>query len=149
MLEYEEAVARILAAVPPVTSEAVALDNAHGRVLSERVVSPIDLPGFDNSAMDGYAVRAADVAPATRESPVRLQVAGRVAAGETFSGKITAGSCVRLFTGSPLPRGADAVVMQEDTLAESDQDVLILDSVKPGENVRFRGEDVNCGSQLA
>src|SRR5437868_3033289 len=125
MLELEEAVARILAAVPPVTSESVALDNAHGRVLSEPVVSPIDLPGFDNSAMDGYAVRAADLTPAKRESPVRLRVAGRAAAGETFNGEVAAGSCVRLFTGSPLPGGADGVVMQEDTRAEPDENVLV------------------------
>src|SRR2546423_14972521 len=126
MLEYEEAVARILAAVPPVTSEAVALDNAHGRVLSAPVVSPIDLPGFDNSAMDGFAVRAADVAPARRESPVRLRVAGKVAAGETVSGEVAAGSCVRLFSGSPLPGGAGGGGVQEDERAEPDENVLTL-----------------------
>src|SRR5258706_11595908 len=87
MLELEEAVARILAVVPPVTTECVSLDNAHGRVLSERIVSPIDLPGFDNSAMDGYAVRAADVAPARRESAVRLRGAGgKVGGGKLFRG---------------------------------------------------------------
>jgi molybdopterin molybdotransferase len=68
--------------------------------------------------MDGYAVRAADVASAKPGSPVRLRLLGRVAAGETFTGELSGGDCVRLFTGSPLPRGADAVTMQEDTRTE-------------------------------
>src|SRR2546430_10085990 len=107
MLELEEALARILAVVPPPVSERVDLSDAHGRFLSESVVSPIDLPSFDNSAMDGYAVRAADVVSARPESPVRLRLAGKVAAGEIFSGEVKAGTCVRLFTGSPLPHAAD------------------------------------------
>ncbi|MDT7816724.1 MAG: molybdopterin molybdotransferase [Acidobacteriaceae bacterium] len=151
MLELEEALARILAMVPSVMSERVPLGEAHGRVLAERVLSPIDLPIFDNSAMDGYAVRARDVAGAKADSPVRLRVAGRVAAGDSFSGEVAARTCVRLFTGSPLPRGADAVVMQEDTRVEPGEaaEVLILDSVQPRENVRLHGEDVKRGALLA
>jgi molybdopterin molybdotransferase len=150
MLELEEAVARILAAVPPSVGERVALPDAHGRILAERISAPIDLPPFDNSSMDGYAVRAADVAEAKPDVPVCLRIVGRVAAGETFAGGLTEGACVRLFTGSPLPRGADAIVMQEETRLEPERsnEVLILDSVKAWENVRFRGEDVKRGALL-
>ncbi len=151
MLQLEEALAQILAALPPPTPERVPLSEAHGRVLSERVLASIDLPPFDNSSMDGYAVRAEDVAAARPDSPVRLRLAGRVAAGEAGSVEVTAGSCVRLFTGSPLPRGADAVVMQEDTRIEpgAPAEVSVLDRAAPWENVRLRGEDVKRGAVLA
>ena len=151
MLDLEEALARILAAMPALRGERVCLTNAHGRVLTEPVVSPMDLPMFDNSAMDGYAVRAEDVALAKPDSPARLRLAGKIAAGETFKGHVTAGTCVRLFTGAALPAGADAVVMQEDTrAAESERgEIQVLDSVKPWESVRLRGEDVKRGALLA
>ena len=151
MLELEEALAGILAAVPPPRAESIPLSDADGRVLAERVQSPIDLPVFDNSAMDGYAVCASDVASANPESPVRLRLAGKAPAGEVFAGEVVAGICVRLFTGSPLPQGADAVVMQEDTRVESNAPggVLFLRPAKPGENVRLRGEDLERGATLA
>jgi molybdopterin molybdotransferase len=150
MLELEEAVARVLAAVPKPVCERIALPDAHGRILAEGISAPIDLPPFDNSSMDGYAVRAADVAKAKAEAPVHLRIVGRVAAGETFAEELSEGTSVRLFTGSPLPRGADAVVMQEDTGLEPERsnEILILDPVKPWENVRLRGEDVKRGSSL-
>ena len=101
--------------------------------------------------MDGYAVRAADVASAKPASPARLRLAGRVAAGEVFAGEVAAGTCVRLFTGSPLPPGADAVVMQEDTRIDpgAPGEVLILAPAGRGENVRARGQDVKQGTMLA
>src|ERR1017187_7334680 len=108
MLEFEEALTRVLGAVTSPTSQVVSLSEAAGRVLAEQVRSPIDLPVFDNSAMDGYGLRAADVASAKPDSLERPRLAGRIAAGEVFTGKVTAGTCVRLFTGSPLPAGADA-----------------------------------------
>ena len=86
MLAFEEALARVLAAVPAPRAETVSLSEAAGRVLAEQIRSPIDLPIFDNSAMDGYAVRAADVASAKPDSPARLRLAGKVAAGEVFAG---------------------------------------------------------------
>lgn len=138
----------MLAALPPAQSERISLANAAGRILAETILSPLDLPSFDNSAMDGYAVRSADVRGAKPESPVRLRLRTRIAAGETFSGELAIGECARLFTGAPLPRGADAVVMQEDTRIEGEQ-VLILDAVQPRENVRFQGEDVRRGAALA
>ena len=119
-------------------------------MLAEEVRSPIDLPLFDSSAMDGYALRAADVASAGPDTPVRLCLAGQVAAGEAFADEVARGSCVRVFTGSVLPRGADAVVMQEETRAEASGTgkVAILARAEPGENVRARGEDVRRGSRL-
>ncbi len=151
MLEFEEALARVLAAVPAPASENVPLNDAAGRVLAQPIRSPIDLPVFDNSSMDGYALRAPDVASAKPASPVRLRLAGKVAAGQVFPGEVTPGTCVRLFTGSPLPPGANAVVMQEDTRVDANApgEVLILTPVQPGENVRARGEDVKHGALLA
>ena len=151
MLEFEEALARVLAVVPAPASENVSLNEAAGRVLAEQIRSPLDLPNFDNSAMDGYALRAADVASAKPDSPGRLCLAGKVPAGEMFAGKVTAGTCVRLFTGSPVPPGADAVVMQEETRVDLNAagEVMILAPVAPGENIRLRAEDVKQGSTLA
>lgn len=148
MLDLETAVAKILAALPAPEPERVPLAEAAGRILVAPVVSSLDLPPFDNSAMDGYAVRAADVLGAKPEVPVRLRLQARIAAGENFSGELAAGECARVFTGAPVPRGADAVVMQEDTRREGDE-VLVLDGVKPQENVRFQGEDVRIGATLA
>jgi len=151
VIELEEAVQRILAVMPASARERVPLAAAHERVLSERLLAALDLPSFDNSAMDGYAVCATDVAAATLESPVGLRLRGRVAAGETFAAELSTGDGVRLFTGSPLPRGADAVVMQEDTRTDptNAERVLICDSVKPLENVRLRGTDVKSGAVVA
>jgi molybdopterin molybdotransferase len=151
MIELEEAVGRILAALPAPEAEAVALARAHRRILARKVNSSVALPPFDNSAMDGYAVRAEDLKNAAASTPISLRLVGRVAAGEMFDGEVAKGTCVRLFTGSPLPRGADAVAMQEDTRVDSAQpeQVLFLDTVKPWENIRFCGEDIKDGAALA
>jgi molybdopterin molybdotransferase len=151
MLELEEALNRILSTTQPLEHETVALADAADRVLAEPIVSPVDLPRFDNSAMDGYAVLAADLAAANAEQPAPLQVRGKVAAGGVFADNVAAGTCVRLFTGSPLPTGADAVVMQEDTrLDPSRPDTIwFLAAVRPWENVRLRGEDAKRGATLA
>ena len=150
MLQLEEALARILAALPPASGEEVTLNEAHGRVLSQEAAARLYLPYFDNSAMDGYAVRAKDLAGAKPEAPVRLQLAGRVAAGENFGGQVLPGTCVRLFTGSALPAGADAVVMQEETRVDENkpEEVFFLEKVGPWENIRFQGEDVKRGQVL-
>src|SRR5438105_2054504 len=120
MLELEEALERILATMPVAVREIVPLAEAHGRILAEEVRLAIDLPPFDNSAMDGYAVRAEDVKSASSESPVALRLIGTVAAGGMFGSELTKSTCVRVFTGAPLPKGADAVVMQEDTSTSPD-----------------------------
>ena len=151
MLELEAALTQILGVIPPPTTERIPLTDARGRILAEPLRSPIDLPLFSNSAMDGYALQSSDIASATPGAPVPLRLAGRVAAGSSFQGKVESGSCVRLFTGSPMPDGADAVVMQEDTRTDPGRpgEVLILNSVQPGENLRHRGEDVKCGAIVA
>ena len=150
MLELEEARARLLAGITPLGTESVALNAAAFRVAARDVNSSVDLPPFDNSAMDGYAVRAADVASAKAGAPVTLVLVGKVAAGEGSVGEVQPGQCVRVFTGSMLPPGADAVVMQEDVQADEQPlaRVHVLNAVKPWENVRFRGEDVKCGAVL-
>jgi len=150
MLELEEALTRILSAIQPSDPEAVSVHDAAGRVLAVTALSPLDLPLFDNSAMDGYAVRAADLAKATPDNPRPLRLIGKAAAGEIFKGTVEPGTCVRLFTGSPLPIGSDGVVMQEDTRPDSTRPdwFWFSDPVSPGENVRHGGEDVKRGAQL-
>lgn len=150
MLELEEARKRILDCIQILPSESLPLACAHKRFLAEQISSRINLPGFDNSAVDGFAVRAKDLNSASRTSPVSLRCIGKIPAGEAFSGKIAPGQCARIFTGSPLPDGADAVAMQEDTQSGTKTDeILFLDSVKPWENIRFCGEDVKAGTTLA
>lgn len=150
MIEVEAAQQRILAAINPLGSESISIWDAAHRFAAAPVVATADLPGFDNSAMDGYAVRSGDVAAAGDDRPVRLRIIGRCAAGESPPRTIAAGECVRVFTGSVLPPGADAVVMQEDVNLDAAEPAVaqIRDSVKPFENVRFRGEDVRAGSPL-
>ena len=136
---------------PAATRERIPLSTAAGRILAEPVLSAIDLPAFDNSAVDGYAVRAIDIGSSRPERPARLSVCGRVPAGEAFAGTMPMGSCVRLFTGSPLPDGADAVVMQEDTRPDPGQpDVIqVAEPVGLGANVRRQGSDVRRGAAVA
>jgi molybdenum cofactor synthesis domain-containing protein len=150
VLDLETALSRVLAALPSPRAELIPLTHAAGRVATESVLAPTDLPLFDNSAMDGYAVRADDVRTARADAPVRLRIEARIPAGEFHEGALTAGECARLFTGSPMPRGADAVVMQEDTRVDASQpgEVLICDSAKTGENVRAQGEDLQRGTML-
>lgn len=149
MLELEEAQNRILDLLSPLPPETVRLSDAFGRVLCAPVVSPLNLPLFDSSAMDGYAVRASDLARASRETPVALTLAGEIPAGSSPTVAVSPGKCIRVFTGSPLPDGADAVLMQEDvTRQEKDTTVHCLDQVKAWENVRLRGEDIKQGALL-
>ena len=144
--ELEDVRDELLAGLKPMGSEVRALEEADGLVLAESPLATIALPPFDNSAMDGYAVRAADV----RLVPTFLKQVGEVAAGGGFDGSVGPGETVRIFTGAPIPSGADAVVMQEDTAVVPGQNdrIQILDGAKPWENVRFRGEDIRAGAGL-
>jgi molybdopterin molybdotransferase len=143
-----QAVQAILAAVPPATLETISLPLGRGRVLLQDMRAAIDLPAFDNSAMDGYAVRAEDLQTASANQPTSLKLAGRIPAGEVLADAVRGGECVRIFTGSALPSGTDAVVMQEDTVDQG-QTILFRDRVAPGENIRRRGEDLAQGSVIA
>jgi len=147
MLEVHEAQQRILAEVSPLDARECPLDASLGHVLAEDVVSDLGLPLWDNSAMDGYAVRSADVANATREHPIRLRVVEHIGAGDTPKKAIPAGSAARIFTGAPVPAGADAIVMQEDT-DQGAETVSVFDGVKPGENIRRAGEDIRRGETV-
>ena len=143
LLPVEEARATLLAAAPRLTDHhPVPLAEAAGRVLAEAVVSPIDVPGHDNSAMDGYAVRAAD----TQAAPCVLPVSQRIPAGHNGE-PLQPGTAARIFTGAPLPPGADAVIMQEQTEPAA-EGVRLLRPVRPGENVRPRANDVARGSEV-
>lgn len=151
MISLEAALDKILALTRPLGIETVPLALASGRILRGDPAALVDLPPFDNSAMDGYAVRAADTAGATPASPAVLRLIGAVPAGATGGTTVEPGACVRIYTGSPVPPGADAVIMQEDTTVPVDDAgwVQVCDPVKPFENLRLRGEDVRRGEVLA
>ena len=145
MLSVAEALARITAAFAPLPAETVGLTEALGRVLAEDVVARVTQPPTDVSAMDGYAVRAADVAQASADAPARLEVIGRAPAGGAFEGAVGPGQAVRIFTGAPVPTGADAIVIQEDT--ERDGDIVVVkESAAAGEYVRPAGLDFRAGA---
>jgi len=143
VLTVEEALAQILARAGPLEPERVALGAVLGRVLAEPVVSRREIPPWPNSSMDGYAVRAADTASA----PVTLVVTDRITAGTISTRRLGPGEAARIFTGAPLPDGADAVVPQEDVDAEAER-IRIARAVAPGAFVRPRGEDVRVGDRV-
>ena len=151
-MPLDEALQRLLAqAVPLGRTEQVRTFDADGRVLAQDVVSALHVPPHDNSSMDGYAVRAADVTHAGIELPVTQ----RIAAGQ-FGAPLAAGSAARIFTGAPMPQGANAVVMQEDTEALDGSRVRIQAVPAAGQWVRAAGEDVargaavlQCGERLS
>lgn len=143
LLPVEAARAALLEDIRPVEgTESVALARACIRVLAESVVSRICLPPCDNSAMDGYALRFADL-----ESGRPLQLIGSSFAGKPFEGNINPGSCVRIMTGAALPAGADTVVMQEQVAVEGES-IFASGEVQPGDHIRRRGEDVSEGETL-
>lgn len=143
LIPVEEARARILKNVKPLPAAGVTLEQALGRVLAKPLKAIRNQPPFDASAMDGYAVIAADVA----NPPATLRLIGLSAAGHGFKGRLKRGDCVRIFTGAPVPKGADAVVIQENTEA-SGKAVTVLQPVKPDQNIRFAGLDFRKGDAL-
>jgi len=143
VLTVEQALQQILERARPVGTERVDLRAALGRVLAEPIVSRRVIPPWPNSSMDGYAVRAAD----TTGAPVALPVVGRIQAGTIPDRRLAPGEAMRIFTGAPMPEGADAVIPQEDVEA-SDDHVRIARSVDRGAYVRPRGEDVDAGDRV-
>jgi molybdopterin molybdotransferase len=139
--------AEILAAIRPLPSRELALADVLGSVVDGDVTAQWALPSFDNSAMDGYALRAADVVGATPESPVSLPVRGEIAAGDTAPHAVSPGTCVRIMTGAPMPAGADAVVQVELTDGGVDT-VAIHEAVEAGTFVRLTGGDAEPGDLL-
>jgi len=143
MQSLEAALETILSTLPAPEAESVPVAEAAGRFLVRDVTARTDLPAFDNSAMDGYAVRSADL----KTAPATLRLIGETPAGKPFTDPVGPGECVRIFTGSPVPDGADAVVMQEDTEADGDR-IRVNDTARPFEHIRLRGEDVKTGQRL-
>jgi molybdopterin molybdotransferase len=140
-----EASAHILADIRPLPAERVPLREALGRVLASDVTAPVSLPPWDNSSMDGYAVRAADVAAARQDAPAMLRVVGTIAAGGAADYVVGPGEAVRIMTGAPLPAGADSVVRVEDT-DDGREQVAVRNARDAGRNVRPRGEDLTRGA---
>jgi len=137
LISLEEAQAKMLAQLQPLRDRvSVPLADAAGRITALPVTSPIDVPPFDNSAMDGYAVRLADI-----QSDRPLKIAGKAFAGAPFDGDWPAGSAVRIMTGAPVPPGCEAVVMQEET-REVEDGIVINAPVRAGQNIRLIGEDI-------
>ncbi|MFN2525240.1 MAG: gephyrin-like molybdotransferase Glp [Actinomycetota bacterium] len=141
MLSVDEARERVLAAVEPLGTREVLLDEAAGRVLATDARAPHALPRFDNSAMDGFAVRGEDTAEASPEAPVGLEIVGEVRAGDPGDIKVLPGTAAWIFTGAVVPAGADAVVPVEDT-EERDGRVLVKAPTPEGKHVRPAGDDV-------
>ena len=148
MLTVAQARERILQRISVLGSQDVALIDARGRVLAEDVRSERDVPPFANSAMDGYAVRAADVRTASRSAPVRLRVKGEIRAGSPPPAGVEPQSALRIMTGAMIPEGADAVVRVEDT-SEQDGTVAIQAAVQPGTSLRLAGTDLRRGDLVA
>ena len=150
LLPVDEARARTLALARPLPTEWVHWEEALGRVLAEDVLAQRTLPPWDNSAMDGYALRAADLTgPEPVRLPVRLRVLETIYAGQTPREEVLPGTCARIMTGAPLPRGADAGVMHERTRPGPTPDTVdVLEPVGPGHFVRPRGEDARAGEVL-
>jgi molybdopterin molybdotransferase len=153
LLSLEDARTRILEDVLPLRPESMPLPESLGRVLAEEAIALLTLPPWDNSAMDGYAVRSADVAAASADEPVHLAVVGEVAAGHEPEASVGPGTAMRVLTGGMMPPGADAVVKVEDTdapagLAELPQVVGISTAVRPGKDVRRAGSDMQQGDHL-
>jgi molybdopterin molybdotransferase len=142
LIEFEDARRIVLEHARPLASEAVALRDSLGRVLAQEITAPEDVPAFDNSAMDGFAVRAADTA-----AGVRLRIVGESRAGTPAEIVVGAGEACAISTGAAMPTGADAVVRVEDTLRE-DEEVELIVAVDPDRDVRHAGEDVRAGEPI-
>jgi len=152
MLSLEHATELLLSSVQTLPEETLPVDESIRRILSRPAVATIPLPPFDNSAMDGYALRAADTESATSSNPCTLTVVGETPAGQTFPSPLQPGQCVRVFTGSALPPGADTVVMQEDTQREEAAgqiSIRIHERIPPWDNLRFAGEEIQKASEIA
>lgn len=138
-----EALEQLASLLPQITeTESVPLVQAEGRILADDCVSSIDVPGHCNSAMDGYALLSSDLA----EPNVQLRITQRIAAGE-MGNRLDSGEAARIFTGAPVPEGADAVVMQENCDVNGDA-LRVLQQVRPGENLRLAGDDIKAGALI-
>jgi molybdopterin molybdotransferase len=155
MLSVKEARTRLLAALTPVGQEEIPLERSGGRILAKGVTADLDLPPFSNSAMDGFAARAVDVAGAARAKPIVLEVIGDIPAGKSPSESLGPGQVMRIMTGAPLPDGADLVIPVEDTDfgdqgvgLSAPNKVKIFRPAKKGAHIRWAGEDLSQGQGI-
>jgi molybdopterin molybdotransferase len=146
MISIEEARARVLGEATPLPAEERLLVESLGYVLAGTLVAPHDVPSFDNSAMDGYAVRAVDTVEASLDSPARLFIRETLAAGDTVARPLGPGEAVKIMTGAPIPPGSDAVVQNEAAREQAGM-VLLEEPAKPGRNIRRAGEDIRRGER--
>ncbi len=144
MISADQALQIVLDNVAPLGVERVPIIEALGRALAEQIVSTREIPSFDNSAMDGYAVRAADLAKASEKSPVKLRIVETVGAGQMPTSRVSPGQAVRTMTGAPIAEGADAIVQVERTHGSGDS-IEFLVAAKKGAFIRPRGEDLRLG----
>jgi len=147
MVSVAEAIRQILEQIPRLGKERLNILNSAGRVLAEDIIAPRNIPPWDNSAMDGYAVRWLDIQTASAGRPFLLKVLADLPAGKVFSGRLSPGGAVRIMTGAPLPRGADTVVQAEDT-EKAGEWVKIFAATKKGKNIRRAGEDVKAEERV-
>lgn len=146
-ISVEEAREIVLSSVERMGSERLHIMDSLGRVLAEEIVSRLNLPPFDNSAMDGFALRADDIKSASHEDPVSLQIIEELSAGVLPSAKVEFGTAIRIMTGAPLPKGADSVLRVEDSREEAGR-VFVLKPIERGENIRREGEDIRKGQTV-
>ncbi len=148
MISVEEAQETILSKIRPLGREKVQILEALGRVLAEDIHSPRSIPPWANSAMDGFAVRAEDVKSATRDRPITLRIVEEIQAGFTARRAIGRGETIRIMTGAPIPEGADAVVLVEETERAGEAEVHVHLAAPLGEAIRIAGEDVKKGERV-
>lgn len=156
LLNVNTAKSKILAALQALPAETVSLAEALDRVVAADIVSPLDLPPFDNSAMDGYAIHFEDSAGASQEQPVRLKVSMDIRAGDAPSGQLQRGSAARIMTGAPIPAGCSAVIPVEDTdddwqkgdSSQPPSQVALNKRLRAGENIRRAGENISAGETI-
>ncbi len=144
MISVTEALQAILPKIPGKGVEKIPIGDSLGRVLAEDIIARRPNPPLDNSAMDGYALLAEDIQSASPENPVPLKVREEIPAGVEAKTTLRSGDAMRIMTGAPVPKGANAVIMQEDTKRDGDT-VLVMDKAEVGENIRLAGEDVKTG----
>jgi molybdopterin molybdotransferase len=147
MITVEEALEKILSRIHPLGSEKVSILEALGRVMAEDIYANRDIPPFNNSGMDGYAVRSEDIQNASSSHPVRLEVIEDLPAGFISKKNLKRGQAIRIMTGAPIPKGVDTVVPVEDA-KQDDQFVLIFTTLPSDENIRKAGEDVKEGERV-
>lgn len=145
---YEQARVLLLAVVHPVETDHIPLSECGGRVLAQDLIAQENVPAFDRSPYDGYAVCAEDTAFAAKERPVTLRILEEVPAGAVPTQAVVPGTATKVLTGAPIPKGADAVIMYEKTVF-TDETVTLFAPVKPGSNIVRTGEDIGKGAVLA